>query len=84
MSKEQGIRGAPPPAEVREAARELVNRCGATRAATKLGMSRDAVLALAAGVAVQAGTVALARERLAALPHIAALGRERAQAEADK
>jgi hypothetical protein len=47
-----------------------------------LGMSRDATIALAGGLPVNAGTVALARERLALLPNIAAIGRERAEAEA--
>lgn len=70
-------RGVLPPAEIRESCRELVERCGGHRAARKLGMSRDAVMALAGGLPVNAGTVALARERLEALPAIVALGRER-------
>ncbi|HMR10601.1 MAG TPA: hypothetical protein PKA88_32710 [Polyangiaceae bacterium] len=72
-------KGTPPPGEVREAVRELVERCGQTPAAKKLGLSRDAVVALTAGIPGLAGTLALARQGLAALPHIAAIGRERAQ-----
>jgi hypothetical protein len=73
-------RGSAPPAEIRESCRELVERCGGSRAAKRLGISRDALMALAGGLPVQAGTIALARERLAALPAIVALGHERASA----
>jgi len=40
-------------------------KCGPTALARKLGVSRDSVLAVAAGLAVRAGTLALFRQRLA-------------------
>ncbi len=85
MLRTERRRGTPTPPYIREGVRELVDRCGVNLARKKLTLSREALLALAAGLPVLAGTVALARERLAAMPHILAIGRYRAKApEAEK
>jgi hypothetical protein len=64
MTKKQHRRGAPPPPEVRDAIRALLQKHGPTTLSRRLGMSRDALAALAGDLPVLAGTVALARERL--------------------
>lgn len=58
-------RTRPVPPEIRDRVRELIRDIGTRRAAQKLGLSRVALLALAAGDGAMAGTLALAREALA-------------------
>ena len=55
-----------PNPEITNAFRELIASLGLNKTVKVLGMSRESVASIAAGAAVRAGTVALARERLAA------------------
>ena len=55
--------------EIVNAFRKLVARLGLNGSAKALGMPRETVASLAAGAAVRAGTIALARERLATMGH---------------
>jgi hypothetical protein len=55
------------------ACRDLVRRVGLNKSAKALKMPRETIASIAAGAAVRAGTIALARERLAALETAAPL-----------
>ena len=57
-----------PETTVRAKVQQLVTRHGVAHVARLLGMSRHAVTALAGPAPVHAGTLALARERLATAP----------------
>lgn len=58
---------APASVETRNAISDLLERMGSQPAADCLGVSRETLFRLIAGVPVRAGTHALLRERLAAL-----------------
>ncbi len=60
-----------PEHEIVNALRKLVAQRGLNGSAKALGMPRETVASLAAGAAVRAGTIALARERLSALASMA-------------
>lgn len=66
MKTDKGYRarGVTAPEELRAKVADLVTRFGPTRAGHRLGMHREQVVALVAGVPVLQGTIALARERL--------------------
>jgi len=55
----------PPPANIVRAASRLAAELGAVPAARALGVSREALARLAAGLPVRAGTIALAERALA-------------------
>jgi hypothetical protein len=61
-------RGERPPEEIRTEVSRLLEAHGPRELSKRLGMSRDAVLGVAAGTHVLPGTLALLRERLRSLP----------------
>lgn len=61
-AKHHDPRTRPVPEEMRSRARLLMQEHGARAAAVQLGISRTALLALAAGADVLPGTLALVRE----------------------
>lgn len=56
-------RGQVAPPDLRERAAALIAREGPTRAARQLGIRRESLISLAAGIPVLPGTIALFRER---------------------
>jgi hypothetical protein len=51
--------GTPPPAEVAQAVRQLVDTVGEREAMRRLGLSRTALVRVIAGLGVRRGTIAL-------------------------
>ncbi len=68
MSNIRRQRGALPSAKLSERVRDLIDAHGTPAAAERLGLSRDAVVSLAAGLYVLPGTIALAERKLAEHP----------------
>lgn len=60
------LRTVTPPSEIRDYAFSLIHRFGPGRAAELMGLSRHAVMAIALGIDVMPGSLALAREAMRA------------------
>ncbi len=64
MQAQKPGKGVEPPADVVRAVRRLTEETGDKAAAERLGINVGTVRALRGGLTVQAGTIALVRERL--------------------
>jgi hypothetical protein len=65
MDRKPTTLGVRPPDALRQAVVRLEHERGSTAAARELGISRESLARIVAGLGVRAGTIALVRERLA-------------------